>query len=358
MKLLELTRSYYPSIGGFEKSIYDKTKIYEQLGINYKIITTNYYSQLNDEKRDPSVTYLKQYTPYNITPLIRKHLTNDYDFVNINLLGRYYSDYGILHYSKSKVKIILTPHSFYHGNNYRKIKSILEQMVFPVLLKKIDALVAFTEYEKREWMTRYQVPSEKIFVIPHYIEENKSLERKSDDRGKYILYLGRNDINKKTELLIESFLCLENTQYSLYLTLNNSEISNDLQKKINSTNRIKLLGYVDEMEKRQLLAQAYAVVFPTTWEAFGYVAFEASLYSKPLVCSDIPIFRELLDDRGVIYCPNTQTGFVNGLKKIFSMDEETKKKMGEVNRNNVKQYSFESSLRLYKELFKYLGVNA
>ncbi|MFA6541879.1 MAG: glycosyltransferase family 4 protein [Bacteroidota bacterium] len=356
MRLLELTRSYYPSIGGFEKSIYDKTRIYQALGIDYNIITTDYYSQLSGEKRDSSVTYLKQYTPYNITPSIGKYLTTDYDVVNINLLGRYYGDYGILRYSKSKIKIILTPHSFYHGKSYREIKKLLEKIVFPVLVKKIDALVAFTEYEKNEWMIRYQIPDEKIFVIPHFVEEIQIPEGKNEAKRKYFLYLGRNDVNKKPELLIESFLRLSNTQYELFLTLNISDISNALREKIKSIDRIKMLGYVDEMKKRQLLAQADVVVFPTTWEAFGYVAFEASLYSKPLICSDIPIFRELLDDRGVIYCSNTLNGFVDGLGKYCSLNEESKKTMGEINRLNAKKYSFESSLRRYKELFQHLGV--
>lgn len=357
MKLLELTRSYYPAIGGFEKSIYDKTKIYNAFGINYKIITTDFYSKLSDQKRDSSIVYLKQFTPYNITPSLPQYLTDDYDVVNINLLGRYYSDYAIQHYSKTKTKIILAPHSFYHGNRYGSIKSFLEKWTFPYLLKKIDALIAFTEYEKAEWIYRYQIPAEKIFVIPHFVElgEHKVKER-YDDLGKYFLYLGRNDINKKSDLLIESFLRLKNNEHSLAMTLTLSDVRSNLRERVQQDKRILLLGYVEEAQKQELLAHADAVVFPTTWEAFGYVAFEASIYSKPLLCSDIPVFRELLDDRGVIYFQNTIDGLSGAFSTYLTLAEKSKKRIGAVNRRNVKKYSFETSVKLYKELFKRINL--
>ncbi|MCB9247378.1 MAG: hypothetical protein H6613_01960 [Ignavibacteriales bacterium] len=42
MKILELTRSFYPSIGGMEKFVADRLKIYDSLGYEYEVITTNH----------------------------------------------------------------------------------------------------------------------------------------------------------------------------------------------------------------------------------------------------------------------------------------------------------------------------
>ena len=39
MKLLEIARSYYPSVGGLEKFISDRLKIYKSLGFDYRIYT-------------------------------------------------------------------------------------------------------------------------------------------------------------------------------------------------------------------------------------------------------------------------------------------------------------------------------
>jgi glycosyltransferase involved in cell wall biosynthesis len=272
--------------------------------------------------------------------------------VNVNLIGRYYSDYAIRHFSRTRTKIILTPHSFYHGTRYRLIKRFFENAVFPYLLKKIDALIAFTEYEKSEWVSRYNVPSGKIVVIPHYISENDdAADIPKREGSKYVLYLGRKDINKLTDLLLRSFLKTLNNEFSLFLTLSPADVDPELQEEVHRDPRIKLLGFVSENEKQILLQKAEAVVFPPAWEAFGYSAFEAALNAKPLLCSSIPVFHELLDKRGVIFFNNNEDDLTSTLNKFFDLSEQSKHQMGEINKNNVRKYSFDSSLTLYKNLF-------
>lgn len=355
MKLLELTRSFYPSVGGFEKSIMDKTKIYDALGIEYKIVATDFYNRLSGEGRLPNVVYLKQFTPYNITPALFKYLRNDYDVVSINLIGRFYSDVAIQYFSRTKTKIILTPHSFYHTDRYKVIKRLLQRQIFPYLLKQIDALITFTEYEKNEWMTHYNIPEEKIFVIPHYIETVDYQESKIENREtKYLLYVGRNDINKKFDVLIESFLQIHHSEYALYLTVNLADVRQDLQERVKNHPRIQLLGYVSEDQKQNLLMHAEAIVVPTSWEAFGYVAFEASRYAQPLLCSDIPVYRELLDGRGVIYFQNTVHSLTNALQKFVLLNKEEKQVMGAANFRRLSEFTFEKSTARYRALFERL----
>jgi|GEM_PF-2761543 len=355
MKLLELTRSYYPSVGGFEKSIMDKTKIYEALGIDYKIVTTDFSSKLSGEKRLANVVYLRQYTPYNITPFLFKHLSEEYDVVNINLLGRFYSDVAIQYFSGTKTKIILTPYSFYHTDRYKLIKRFLQRSVFPYLLKRIDALITFTQYEKNEWSTCYSIPEEKIVVIPLYLETTEYQKSKIEGKkNRYILYVGRNEINKKFDILIESFLQLNNADCQLYLTLNLSDIRSDLQQRVKDNSQIHFLGYVSEEQKRNLFQHADAVVFPTSWEAFGYVAFEASAYAKPLLCSNLPVFRELLDSHGVMFFQNTVDSLTATLRKFLSLPEEKRQAMGLVNYRHLSNFTFEKAKMQYQALFERL----
>ena len=357
MKLLELARSYYPSVGGFEKSIWDKTKIYDALGIDYKIITTDFNFPPKTGLRLPEVIYVKQYTPYNITPSLYKHMQGNYDVVNINLIGRFFSDAAIQYFSRRKTKIILTPHSFYHSERYSSIKRFVQSRVFPYLLKKIDMLVAFTEYEKTLWVSRYGVPPHRIVVIPHYIANNdlQKKEEATESREKYILYLGRNDVNKRPDMLLQSFLQLKQIELSLFLTLNENDLDPLLRAAVLSDKRIKLLGCVSDEYKNRLLQQADAVAVPTIWEAFGYVAFEASQYAKPLLCSNIPVFNELLDKKGVLFFDNTVESLAKTLYGYDQLTEEKKKKMGKHNQMNLRRFTFQESIRKYKTLFEILG---
>jgi alpha-1,3-rhamnosyl/mannosyltransferase len=61
-------------------------------------------------------------------------------------------------------------------------------------------------------------------------------------------------------------------------------------------------GYVGEGELAALYRQAAVVVFPTLYEGFGLPAVEAQHAGAPLVCSDLPVLREVAGE-GALYAP-------------------------------------------------------
>ena len=171
MKILELTRAFYPSVGGLEKFVSDRLKIYRDLGIEYNLITTNFSSN----KIDSSITQeipviLNQYTPYNITPGLKKYLEGDYDVLSVNLLGRYYSDYAILYAKRKKKKIILTPHFTFHTKNFNLFKRFHRCILVSKLLNTVDKIICFTLVEKMFWIDNFNITENKIEIIPHYIK--------------------------------------------------------------------------------------------------------------------------------------------------------------------------------------------
>lgn len=359
MKLLEITRSYDPSVGGLEKSIHDKTKIYDALGIDCQILSTDYYSTLSGKLRDPDAIYVKQYTPYNITPGIHRYFEEDYDVVNVNMIGRYFSDAAIRHYAKTRTKIILTPHSFYHTRRYDAIKKYIEHRIFPGLVKKAHALVVFTEHDKQEWCSRYGIDREKVFVIPHFIDlsATSAVGTQPEQKEKEsFLYLGRAGANKLTDLFLRAFCSMKDLDYSLAMTINESDIADDIKMIVKKDARIKLMGYISEERKITLLRNAGAIVFPTSFESFGYSAFEASWHGKPLLCSDIPVFRELLSNDGTIYFKNDQKSLMEALSIFRNLRSAEKQAMGKANKKHLINFSFDESVRKYKNLFNSLSI--
>jgi len=53
------------------------------------------------------------------------------------------------------------------------------------------------------------------------------------------------------------------------------------------------LGYVEDAELAALYRHARVVIFPTLYEGFGLPAVEALWAGTPLVCSDLPVLREV-----------------------------------------------------------------
>jgi glycosyltransferase involved in cell wall biosynthesis len=71
----------------------------------------------------------------------------------------------------------------------------------------------------------------------------------------------------------------------------------DLVEHYDLADHVRFLGHRTDVP--DLLAAADVMVFPSRWEGLGGAALEATLMGVPLVCSDLPVLRELASIAGV-----------------------------------------------------------
>jgi glycosyltransferase involved in cell wall biosynthesis len=355
MKILELTRSFYPSIGGMEKFVDDRLRIYKSLGYEYQVITTTHSEKkLATSTRLDNVEYLTSYTPYEIIPSLKRAMNLEYDVLSVNQVGYFYSDYAInIAFSEGK-KIILTPHFYFHTDRYKYIKDRHFKWVLPRVFDKVSKVICFTEYEKQYWLDKFSLLKKKIEIIPHYFQPSviKS-NNSSSEYGDYLLFLGRGDKNKRIDLLIPAFNEIE-TDFELVLTIDKDELSSSLSEIVDKNKRIHLLGRVTEEKKQTLLAYCSALILPTDYEAFGIVNFEASYYKKPLLLSELEIFNNTLDNNGVIYFKNNEKDIISQIRKFILISNGVKNEMGLKNYSNLNNYKFVEVCKRYNHLFNEL----
>ena len=359
MKILEVCRSFYPSIGGLEKFISQRLKIYEMLNFEYSILTTDYTTgKLLSEYGNDKVKYLKQYTQYNYCPSYKKKILDKYDIISVNQIGNYLSDITLAHSIKLGKKVLLTPHFHFHTSKYQLFKSIHDSLLTRKLLNKAYKIICFTNSEMEYWQRFYRIDTNKLLKIPHYVEVEYKLPYgvKSSNR-KFILYLGRSSLNKRIDLLIKSISQNKNLPFDFLLTINKNELSDGLQKLVSGDERIKFLGCISEKDKNRYLKACEALIIPTDYEAFGIVTLEASSYSKPIICSDIGVLREILDNNGVIFFENNVDSLSAAIKRFNTLGDLKKLEMGEINYNNLSNYNFEKIFRSYEELFNGIWPN-
>lgn len=67
---------------------------------------------------------------------------------------------------------------------------------------------------------------------------------------------------------------------------------------------VRHLGYVSEGELAALYAHARLVLFPSLYEGFGLPAVEALWAGTPLVCSDLPVLREVAGEAALFAPPD------------------------------------------------------
>lgn len=180
------------------------------------------------------------------------------------------------------------------------------------ILDEIDKIIAPSEYELNRTMEIYNVSPNKMIKIYNGLDYNEiynSLE--SSDKNKikeyfrsieidkpYILYVGRIDVDKGVFIFPFIARLLSNYDFVLAGTeFYDYPCSKKILEKIikmNNLRNVKLIGYVTDEIKYNLMKNAEAVIYPSTYfESFGYVPLEAISLGSPAIVPNIGPFPEL-----------------------------------------------------------------
>lgn len=120
---------------------------------------------------------------------------------------------------------------------------------------------------------------------------------------KYYLIVSANRWLKNAYRAIKAFdMLFGNPHYKIdgrVIVLGLSKDST-IYNRICNKNRFELKGYVDQNELESLYKGAYALVYPTLNEGFGYPPLEAMKYGTPVIASPFASVTEVCGD-GVLY---------------------------------------------------------
>jgi len=109
-----------------------------------------------------------------------------------------------------------------------------------------------------------------------------------DEDEKYILFLGRIEINQKgLDLLIDAYSKIKNKEYRLVIAGGGNKSDEDSLKRLvlksGCQNKIEIIGRVEGDQKELLYRNCTLFVLSSRFETYGLVALEAMSYGKPVV---------------------------------------------------------------------------
>jgi glycosyltransferase involved in cell wall biosynthesis len=80
---------------------------------------------------------------------------------------------------------------------------------------------------------------------------------------------------------------------------------------------VRTPGYLPEDRLARVVAGAAALVFPSWYEGFGLPALEALACGTPVVASDLPALREVLDDQAELVPPGDAAALADALARVL-----------------------------------------
>ncbi len=176
----------------------------------------------------------------------------------------------------------------------------------------------------------------------------------------FVLYLGRLEKKKGIPELLRAFRRASEEGLSEVLVLAGSpgEPELDLQGEIERAGllgRVRLLGFVDEGDKKALLQASALFVYPSLYEGFGIPPLEAMALGVPTIVSDRTSLPEVVGQAAIVTSVQDADAFAQALVRGLR-DQEFRRAAAQDGPARARSFSWERSADEVLGLCERLGV--
>ena len=220
-----------------------------------------------------------------------------------------------------------------------------------------DAIICVSKNTKNSLLKYYKINPKKIFVIyeaadpAFYFIKNKNLVKKNlwnkfKIRDEYFLVVGNIEDRKCPFKIIESFNNISFKYPYVKLVFVGPNKLN-----IKPTKNIKILGYISDKELNFLYNGAISLIYLSLCEGFGLPIVEATKAKTPVICSDIPVSREITDGNAILVKNNKQ--LTSAMAK-FIKNKDLRKKYSSLAYNRSKFFSWKKTVKETLDIYRWV----
>lgn len=226
------------------------------------------------------------------------------------------------------------------------IKYLGYKIVFGQAVRRAAKIIVPSNFVKESLSKEYGIPANKIEVTYEGVEDEfqriKSNQLKANNP--YFVYTGSVYPHKNIDRLIEAFKIVnQSRKISLVIVCSRNVFWERLEKKINENKMEKIitsLGFVNDKDVKDLYHKATGLVFPTLSEGFGLPGLEAMASETVVVCSNIPVLREIYEEAAIYFNPLEVKDIADKIIDCLSLKPEERKLLINKGLEQVKKYSW------------------
>lgn len=115
--------------------------------------------------------------------------------------------------------------------------------------------------------------------------------------------------------------------------------------------RVRRLGYVNEAERRDVLAGATLFAYPSLYEGFGHPPLEAMAAAVPVVAADAGALPEILGDAAVLVDPSDVDALAGALDGVLR-DDARRDSLIAHGRDQVRRYAWPRAASDFVDLYR------
>lgn len=315
--------------------------------------------------------------PLVITPAARHALSFKYWYdVKVPLALRKYSPdvlvqpYGFASLT-SKIPQLLVVHdlAFKHYPSFIPKHHLYYYRYFtPRFLKKVQSIVTVSEFSKADIAQHYPFAAAKTTVVynaakpgfqPLVFAERQAIKTQYANGCEYFLFVGGIHPRKNLLNLLKAFTIFKKWQKSNMKLLVVGRLAwqyNDIIEKLDSYKHredVVLLDYVSDAVLQNVMAAAYALIYPSFFEGFGVPVIEAMQSGTPVICSNTGSLPEIAGNAALLAAPDDVKELAQQMQLIYK-DEIKRNQLIDAGKLQAAKFSWEASAESFWEVMQQL----
>lgn len=261
-----------------------------------------------------------------------------------------------------KGKIVVTVHDVFHLAMPQFVKGchkrLYAKFMFQMIKYRADKIICVSKFTASELKKYVGIDQSNIKVIYNGIDEewfNIKIGKPIHNKP-YLLYVGNVKPHKNLINLVKAFdLIKDKIPHDLiivgkkdgFITGDNNIFK--LTEKM--SDRVIFTGYIDDNLLKQYYKQADLLIFPSLYEGFGLPPLEALAIGTRVICSDIPVLKEICGDMVEYFNPLDIKSISKSIIKNIIIDIKPE------NINLLDKYNWEKSIEKYIYIIEELLID-
>lgn len=308
--------------------------------------------------------------------LLMDHLSHEFDIVHAHNSTPPGVIAGCIHSTVKDLPLIITHHG---GEQYQNQGSLLRRtglytynrILLDQIFKFADRVVIPSPgyAEESDFL---DISDDNVVSIPNGVDLENYRNKVSFSESKNeigidsdqfcVLYLGSHYRRKGVDVLLDAFSDFNSTHEDNKLVLaGKGDLTPTLQEEVNELglhDDVLFPGFVPESQKSLYLQAADVVCLPSippSTEMFPLVILEAAAAGTPIIASDFPTIRGVVEsyDTADLVKPGNSKVLSEALEKLYRNDEYHSQMEADTNRM-AEDHSWSEIRRQYEELYRTL----
>jgi glycosyltransferase involved in cell wall biosynthesis len=244
------------------------------------------------------------------------------------------------------------------------------EAIYRAHCERAAAVVTMSSWGRRDFIERYGLPEEKVWVVPgasvlpEYPAPSPSdledIRARLSLPDAFLLYPAQPWPHKNHELLLEALaLVRERTGATIPLVCSGAPAGHfhqvrDRAIELGLEATTIFPGFVDPKELRGLYELATALVFPSRFEGWGLPVCEAFSAGLPVASSTSTGLPDLVGDAGLLFDPDSVEEIADATERLWT-DEGLRRDLAERGRGRSELFSWDHTARLFRAHYRRIG---